>query len=431
MFHPLCATWKGGRRFWAVRVRLLGCAAAACIAVAQPAGAGPTPEEIVAAHDVPTSMAVDRTGRAFLVTAARVRSAAPGRRFGPSRTVVRPKRGDRVAGAGVGVDGRGVVFVQSADRKVRAVPFGSRMRAPVTVSEGVADFATAAVAPSGAAVVVWFRHREDHRWRLEAAVRERGAAAFGPPEPLSGFVRRACCTNVSAAIGARGDAVVTWRSTVRASVWAALRRPAQRFHRAHRLAGSAADEPKAFVGAGGAAAVIYSTEHVPRATADGLQLRRATSGAGFGPAEHVNPGGGVTIADASITPAGDVSIAWVDQVHGPRVHLSEAPAGGPLSLTAALGTNAARRPIAVATDEGGRAVVAWAESSVRRERVVAATRPVRGAPFGAPVACGRRWRAAEPRLVRLVPGGALVLWKASRYGPPAARRTALAVTRLA
>jgi hypothetical protein len=417
----------------AVRVRLLGSAVTACVALALPAGGAAG--QIVATRAVPASMAVDGAGRAFLVTGGRVRSAATGARFGSARTVVRASGGDRIVDAGVAAGGSGVIFVQDADHEVLAASFGAhgKARTPVVVSEGTADFAASGVAPSGAAIVVWFRHREDRRWRLEASVREHGGAAFGPAEPLSGFVRRACCTNVSAAIGSRGDAIVTWSSTARASVWAALRRPGQSFHRARRLVAVAADAPRAFVGAGGAAAVIYSTQHVPRAAADGLQLRRSTSGGRFGPAEHVNPGGGLTIADVAITPSGDVSVAWADQVHGANVHLSEAAAGGPLCPTAELGTNAAPRRLALAVDDG-RAAVAWSErgASGRRERVVGATRPARAAPFGPPAALGRRWRAAEPELVRLVPGGgALVLWTGSRYGPPAARRTALAVTRLA
>src|ERR671934_623289 len=192
MFHPPCATWKSGTRFPRVRVRLLGFVAAACIVLALPAGAGAATEQMVAAHDVPAAMAVDGAGRAFLVTAARIRSAAAGARFGPPRTLMRVRDGDRVVDAAIAADGSGVLYVQGANREVRAVPFASGARTPVTVSEGVADFAAAAVAPSGAAVVVWFRHRADGRWRLEASVRERGTSAFGPPEALSGFVRRAC-----------------------------------------------------------------------------------------------------------------------------------------------------------------------------------------------------------------------------------------------
>jgi hypothetical protein len=394
-------------------------------------------------------LAVDGSGRAFEVTpsatdrsasfsSVRLRSAAPGGRFGPWRTVLRAGRGDRVMEAGVAADGSGLAFLQSRarpGRAVRAIAFGARGRVarPVALSRSGddADFAASAIAGSGAAVVVWFRHRDDGRWRLEASIRGPRAAAFGPSEPLSGFLRRACCTSVSAAIGDRGDAVVTWSSTARPSVWAALRRPGRGFGRAQRLSAAASDAPRAVVGAGGSAAVIYSTQHVPLRASDGLQLHRATTSASFGAAEHVNPGGGVTIGDVAIAPGGDLTVAWLDRVHGARVHVSDARAAGPLAATAELGANVSSRPLAVDNDDGGRTVIAWSESAGRSERATAAIRPATGAPFGAPTPLGRPWRAAEPRLARLVPsGGALVLWKGDRYTRPTARRTALAVTRL-
>jgi hypothetical protein len=394
-------------------------------------------------------VAVDRTGRAFEVTpsagdrsasfsSVRLRSAAPGRRFGPWRTVLRAGRADRVMDAGLAADGSGVAFLQSRarpERAVRAVAFGARGRVarPVALSPpgGDADFAASAVAGSGAAVVVWFRHRDDGRWRLEASIREPRAPAFGPGEPLSGFLRRACCTSVSAAMGERGDAVVTWSSTARPSVWAALRRPGRGFRPAQRLSAAATDAPRAVVGAGGTTAVIYSTQHVPLRGDDGLQLHRAASGSRLGGAEHVNPGGGVTIGDLAVTPNGDVTVAWLDRVHGARVHVADAPATGPLAATAELGTDVSPRSLAVDADDGGRTVIAWSERAGRSERATAAIRPATGAPFVPPTPLGHPWRAAEPQLARLVPGGgALVLWKGSRYTGPTARRTALAVARL-
>jgi hypothetical protein len=397
-------------------------------------------------------LAVDGSGRAFLVSptrsdrsatfsSVRLRSAAPGVGFGRWRTVARARRGDRFVDAGVAADGGGLILAQrdrGAGRSIRAVAFtaSGRTARSVAVSPhgGDADFAASAVASTGAAVIVWFRHREDGRWRLEASVREAGAAAFGRGEALSGFVRRACCTSVTAAIGERGEAVVAWSSTSRPSVWAALHRPGSGFRHAQRLTAAASDTPRAVVGAGGTAAVIYSTQHVPLHATDGLQLHRAANGS-FGAAEHVNPGGGVTIGDVAITPGGDLAVAWLDRVHGARVHVSEARAGSPLAATAELGTNVSPHRLALATDDAGRAVVAWSErastTAAYREQAKAATRQASGAPFGPPTALGHPWRAAQPQLARLVPGGgALVLWQGSRYDGPTARRTALAVTRL-
>jgi hypothetical protein len=378
---------------------------------------------VLAAGDAASAqqLAVDRSGRAFVVdtsaSSARVRSAAPGGPLGPWRTVVRAGESERVMDAGVSAGGRGIAVVQRG-RTVRLLTFAGRL-----VGGGEADFAASAVAPSGAAIVVWFRHRDDRRWRLEASIRDAGARRFGAPQPLSPFIRRACCTTVSTAIGQRGRAVVTWTSTSRPAVWAALRGPGRRFGRAQRLAGGAADAPKAVVG--GVAAVLYSTQHVPLRPSDGLQLRRATSGR-FGPAEHVNPGGGVTIAEAVVTAFSHVAVAWVDKVHGDRVHLSEARPGGPLAATAELGNDVSPRALAIDADDDGRAIVAWSErASATREQITTATRSAGGAPFGPAAALGHAWPTAEPEQARLAPSGAVLLWKHDT-----ARRTALAVARL-
>jgi hypothetical protein len=348
-------------------------------------------------------------------------------RFGPPRTLMRASRSERAVDAGVAADGSGVIFVQSLaprHRRVQAVSFDARWRLGrlITLSPrgDRADVAAAAVARSGAAVVVWFHHRGG-RWRLEAAVRGPASTAFGRPQPLSAFVRRPCCTSVSVAIGERGDAAATWTSTMRPAVWAALRSPGHAFRRPQRLATDAADTPRAIVGAGGTAAVIYSVQHVPLGSDDGLQLHRAPPGGAFGAAEHVNPGGGVTPGAAAVTPGGRVVVAWVAS---DRVRVAE---GEPLADAGELGTSSAPKALAVAADDDGRAVVAWSQRmpSKRRyrEQVMAATRRASGAAFGAAAALGSRGRAAEASAAVLLPdSGALVLWK---------RRAALVVTRLA
>ena len=88
--------------------------------------------------------------------------------------------------------------------------------------------------------------------------------------------------------------------------------------------------------------------------------------------------------------------------------------------------------MSVATDDDGRALVAWSQRvSARREQAVAALRSTTGAPFGAPVALGTAWPAAEVGPARLVAhSGALVAWNGARFGRPAQRRSALLVTRL-
>ena len=425
--------------------RACGWAIALVLVAAAPADAA----QVIAPRDVAAALAVARDGRAFVVSPSarpdsgtlpgvRRRSASPGAAFGASRALMRSSAADRAVDAGVAADGSGLIVVQSARggrRSVRAVAFGAsgRLGRPQALSApgARADFAASAVAPSGAAVVVWFRHR-GARWRLEAATREPGAARFSPPQPLSSFVRRPCCTSVSVAIGARGDAVATWSSTARPAVWAALRGAGQRFGASRLLARDASDAPRAVVGDGGAVAVVYSTQHVPLRAADGLQLRRASSAGAFGPAEHVNPGGGVTIANAAVTPMGRLLLGWRDQVHGARVHLSEAAPGQPLAAIGELGGDVSAKHISVAADDDGRAIVAWSQRvSADGERAFAALRPAGAATFAAPVALGTAWPAAEAGPARLVPGGgALVAWTGARFGRPAQRRSALLVTRL-
>jgi hypothetical protein len=422
---------------------------ALALVAAAPAGAA----QVIAPRGVSAALAVARDGRAFVVSPSaradsgtlrgvRRRSASPGGAFGASRVLTRTSGADRAVDAGVAADGSGLVVVQSR-RSVRAVAFdsGGRLDRPQALStpRARADFAASAVAPSGAAVVVWFRHLGG-RWRLEAATREPNSARFRPPEALSSFVHRPCCTSVSVSIGARGDAAATWSSTARPAVWAALRGATRRFGAPRLLARDATDAPRAVVGDDGAVAVLYSTQHVPLRASDGLQLRRAAAAGSFGPAEHVNPGGGVTIAGAAVTPAGRVLLAWRDQVHGASVHLSEAAPGQPLEAVGELGADVTAKPIAVATADDGRAIVAWSQRvSARREQAFAALRPAPaatpapagGTPFATPVALGTAWSSATIGLARLLPGnGALVAWNGARFGPPTQRRSALLVTRL-
>ena len=66
---------------------------------------------------------------------------------------------------------------RAASARSRSARAGGSAGAVALSAPGArADFAASAVAPSGAAVVVWFRHRGARRWRLEAATREPGRA---------------------------------------------------------------------------------------------------------------------------------------------------------------------------------------------------------------------------------------------------------------
>ena len=373
---------------------------------------------------IPVDFAVDQTGRTFEVaqtpSSVALRVAEPGESFRPWRTLLRTRPAQRPVRVAVAADGRGVIAHQSGvsgRRRVRVTGFDARGRVgrPRVVSRGGrSDLAALAVARGGAAVVVWFRHRPDGRWRLEAAVRDPGAAGFGPPRAVSPVQRVPCCTAVGAAIGDRGDAVLTWRSTLRPAVWAALRAAGGRFRPPQRLAPESSDVPRVAIGANGAAAAIYSSQHVPLRPGDGLRLHRASSGGAFGAAEIVNPRGGVTLGNVTVTRAGRTAVAWIEPTTA-RARLSEAGPGMPLAPGAVLGADVAARAPVVAADDEGRTVVAWtARAPSRRsldERVVAATRAASTAGFGPPVALGAPWPVAAPRAVHLTPGaGALVLW---------------------
>jgi hypothetical protein len=416
-----------------------------------PAAACAAVESLAAPGAARADLAVGDDGRAFLVyTGARgvpsgraavlARSAAPAAGFGPVRVLMRRGPGVRAMRAGVAADGSGMIALQTVRgtrREVRAAMFGARGRAarPVTVSRGDAnDLAAVDVAPSGAAAIVWFRHARRGRWRLEAAVREPGAPRFGPPRAISAFVRRPCCTSVSLAVGERGDTVVAWTSTSRPFVWAAARSARRVFRRPQALTTDGSDEPRAAVGAGGAAAVIYSVQHVPVRPGDGLRLHRAVPGGSFGRAEHVDPGRGVTIGAVTVTAAGRVLVAWTDAARA-TVHLSEAAPAGPLVDAGGLGSNVTAGALAVAGDDDGRVVVAWprlaSTAPALREQVMAATRAADGAAFGPAIPLGRPWREARPALARIVPGGrALLAWTAARYGAATGRHAALEVTRV-
>jgi hypothetical protein len=424
----------------------------ALLALAVPVNERAAADQVIASRDVGAHVAVADDGSAFVVSPSagrdpgrrsvvRARRAAPGETFGPSRILMRSSRADRAVDAGVAADGSGVIIVQSlrrAHRRVRVVAFKPRgpIGRPMTLSArgGPADFAASATARGGAAVVVWFRHRGGGRWRLEAAIREPGSAAFGTPQPLSPFVRRPCCTSVSVGIGERGEVVATWSSTSRPGVWAALRGPGREFRRARQVAEASSDAPRVVVGSGGTAALLYSVQHVPRRMDDGLQLHRAGSGGAFGAAEQVDAQCRAASGEVAVTPTGRVLVACVDE-HDEHVRLSEARPGEPLVATGELGTRVAPEGLAVAADDAGRAVVSWPErvpgQRAYREQALAAMRPALDAPFVAPVTLGHPRPAAEPALGRLVPGGgALVLWRASREGSRGQRRTALAITRL-
>ena len=297
--------------------------------------------QVIAPRDVAARLAVGPDGRAFVVSPSarpdsnalspiRRRAARPGAAFGPSRALMRSAAGARPVDAGVAADGSGVIVVQApAQRTRRRVrPRRSTRQAGRAVrARGPRRLRSVGGRPSGAAVVVWFRHRGARSWRLEAATREPGAAHVRPaPAALGLRAPSLLHERVGRDRGARrrrGDVELT----ARPAVWAAVGRPGT--GSARTAAGRRRERrPRAVVGAGGAAAVIYSTQHVPLRTSDGLQLHRAAPGAAFGAAERVNRGGGVTVADAAVTPR--AACSWPGAIRC-TARASTCPRRGPAS----------------------------------------------------------------------------------------------------
>ena len=192
----------------------------------------------------------------------------PRRRRGRRRRRQRRDRGQRARGA---------------RRSVRAVAFGpgGRLgRALALSAPGArADFAASAVAPSGAAIVVWFRHGAPAgAWRPRRVGRDArasarpGALGLRAPPVLHervrfdrGARRRRRDMDVDRAPRGMGG----------------LRAAGQRFHAPRLLARDASDAPRVVVGDGGAVALTYSTQHVPLARPTGCSCagrpRRARS----------------------------------------------------------------------------------------------------------------------------------------------------------
>ena len=229
---------------------------------------------------------------------------------------------------------------------------------------------------------------------------------------------------------------MTWTSTSRAAVWAAMRDPGLGFRGPQMLtvnAGSMRPVRRWAPGGPRRSSTASSTCRPARATASSC-IEPSGAVHSVRP-EEVDPGNGVTIGEATGTPGGRVLVGLDRPSASEPCTCSEAAPGGPLVDAGELGANVASARVAVAADDDGRAAVAWSElvstEPMPRERTVAALRPGGGAPFGRAVALGRSWRAPSPVTARLLPDGvAMVVWTGDRFTGPARRRTALAVTRL-
>jgi hypothetical protein len=202
------------------------------------------------------------------------------------------------------------------------------------------------VAPSGAAVAAWMELIEED-WHVVAAVRMPGAAAFGPPQVLSGPVNRKL-DDVQVAAGAGGDAIVQWSSRGYGTdpSYAAIARGG-RFSTAKQLV-ARAGKTQIAVGADGTA--FAATEDQRRY---GVRAYRAAPGQRFGAGVRLrcNQAGGTAIAPNgkilfTCTRKAELRV-WEGRTHlkpGQRLSAHHAPY---------------EEPEHVATD-GTRAVVAWA-----------------------------------------------------------------------
>jgi hypothetical protein len=184
-----------------------------------------------------------------------------------------------------------------------------------------------AVNPSGAAVVTWAARRK-RGWRIEAITRAR-SGQFGAPRVLSG-THGNYPWSLRPAVGAGGDALVTWQWQDEGRLFGGFRNPVWAVH--------------------------------------------AAPGGGWSPEQPLGHSGDDARIAFSVSPAGRMLVAWLPsflgaaQVREPsRLEIAERPVGGPFAPSRRLATSIPAfiehgGPVAAVADDG-RALVAWARPS--------------------------------------------------------------------
>ena len=296
---------------------------------------------LLLAAAVPMDFAVDDAGRTFEVaqTASSVewRVAAPGESFGPRRTLLRTRSPDRSVRAAVAADGGGVIAFQSGVSR-RAAGARRWIRRPRTGRPA---------ARRGPGAPRWTSQRS--RWRVAAP---RSSCGSGIGRTGAGDSRRPCATRAPPRSARRGPCrrcsacraapPLRPRSGIRAMLSSpgARRSDRRRGRRCARRASGFARRsgwrPSRVTSLGPRSAPTgpRRSSTAPSAfrcvPATGCACTGRSSGEPFGAAEIVNPGGGVTLGNLTVTPAGRTSrgLDRADRRAGARVRGRTTDAAG-------------------------------------------------------------------------------------------------------
>lgn len=256
-------------------------------------------------------------------------------------------------------DGSGVAL----DYRTRALFAFDAAGAAQPALQNLGDEPTVAISPAGAAVAAWVA-KTPQGYEIDAAFRDPGSPAFGPP------VRAGYATNkralVSAGIGDSGEAVVAWQTNgFPSDVAAAVRLPGAGFSPARFVARNAGDARLA-VGPGGQAILA-----VQRGA--GLDMAIKPPGADAMPAtQRVDRGQGYAVNVAAAGPR-TVATAWITtpslRDHA-RVRLYEGT-----RRVGTLGRFVDSETLGLAVDTSGAMVVAWDEIRRHGDALAVAYRP--------------------------------------------------------
>jgi hypothetical protein len=305
-----------------------------------------------------------------------LREAPFGGRLGPARrTAPTPD----LTTAGLTVTGDGVALGARRDGPLRATAFqaAGATDAPEVLAAKHSGY-DLAVAGSGAAVAAWADGN-----RVLAAIREPGARRFGTPVPVG--PARGADVSVDLGITDAGEVVLLWQVNEYPSDTFVTIRPAGGTFGAPQALGETSGAAFA-VGPDGTAIVADTTD---------TELRVATRAPGapaFGPLTTVDTAAGsYNMAAAAAGGGGRVGAIWTvaaSERAKTRLRVMLGTAGGAVKRVGTLGRGVGLET-ALAVDDRGRAVVAWAQqqpavdgSPVHRERLALAYKGIdRG--FGA------------------------------------------------
>lgn len=370
--------------------------------------------------------------------------------LGPPAAITAADRYEKVWAAGLDGDGDAVVLTVR-----RHAPF-QRVRATFVAADGTrsatrtvsTDLHSSAqpqlsVAPDGTAVAAWAWH-DPAGWRVQAAVRKPGQAAFGkpqtisPPAPVSGKLQTRPIFNVAAGDG--GRAALTWQ------FGGSYDLPEAPLHIVTATDGTfGADQ--AFDGAGGYADVglavgsdgavqlawldMHFTGHVANSS---LHVAQGTAGAPLSAPAVLSTGGTGTSSgdqvDVAFSADGTATVAWAKPGNryeeGGALEVFTRAAGGTFGAAQTVAQDA--QGVALAGGPGASAVLAWMRNTATkgvRWVTEGVTRPAAGGPFGAVATLSDTSKNALWPSVAMTPdGNAVAAWITNTDGSGGGKPTA-------